>query len=37
MPEISGLEAGEKLSQANYYLPTVFISGYADVPTAFAR
>jgi FixJ family two-component response regulator len=34
LPEISGLEAGERLSEANYYLPTVFISGYADVPTS---
>ncbi len=34
MPEVSGLEAGEKLSQANYRLPTVFISGYADVPSS---
>jgi len=34
MPEVSGLEAGEKLSQANYRLPMVFISGYADVPSS---
>jgi len=34
LPEISGLEASEKLSQANYYLPTVFITGHADVPTS---
>jgi FixJ family two-component response regulator len=32
LPEISGLEAQEKLSQANYHLPTVFITGHADVP-----
>ena len=34
LPEISGLEASQRLSDANYYLPTVFISGYADVPTS---
>jgi len=34
LPEVSGLEAGAKLSQANYRLPIVFISGYADVSTS---
>jgi len=34
LPEISGLDASAKLSHANYYLPTVFITGYADVPTS---
>jgi FixJ family two-component response regulator len=34
LPDISGLEASQKLSDANYNLPTVFISGYADVPTS---
>ena len=34
LPEMSGLEAIQKLSDANYNLPTVFISGYADVPTS---
>jgi FixJ family two-component response regulator len=31
LPEVSGLDAREKLSRANYHLPTVFISGHADV------
>jgi len=31
LPEMSGLEATQKLSEAGYYLPTVFISGYDDV------
>ena len=34
LPEMSGLEATQKLSAAGYSLPTVFISGYADVPTS---
>ena len=34
LPEMSGLEATQKLSEAGYHLPTVFISGYADVPTS---
>ena len=34
LPEVSGLEATQKLSDANYNQPRVFISGYADVPTS---
>jgi FixJ family two-component response regulator len=34
LPEMSGLEATRKLSDEAYNLPTVFISGYADVPTS---
>ncbi len=34
LPEVSGLEADAKLSQANYRLPIVFITGYADVSTS---
>ena len=34
LPEVSGLEASQKLSDANYNQPTVFISGYADVHTS---
>src|SRR5690349_16646098 len=34
LPEMSGLEGTEKLSEAGYDLPTLFISGYADVPTS---
>ena len=34
LPEMSGLEATQKLSDANYNQPTVFMSGYADVATS---
>ncbi len=34
LTEMSGLEVRQKLSDAKYYLPTVFISGYADIPTS---
>jgi FixJ family two-component response regulator len=34
LAEVSGLEASQKLSDANYNQPTVFISGYADVSTS---
>ena len=34
LPEMSGLEATQTLSEAGYSLPTVFISGYADIPTS---
>ena len=34
LPEMSGLDASQKLSDAKYNLPTVFVSGYADIPTS---
>jgi len=34
LPEMSGLEASRKLADENYNLPTVFLSGYADVRTS---
>ena len=34
MPGLSGLELQEKLAEADYSLPIVFISGHADVPEA---
>jgi FixJ family two-component response regulator len=34
LPGISGLDAVADLAQARYYLPKVFITGHADVPTS---
>jgi FixJ family two-component response regulator len=34
LPGISGLDADADLAQARYYLPKVFITGRADVPTS---
>ena len=34
LPGISGLDADADLAQAKYYLPKVFITGHADVPTS---
>ena len=34
MPEMTGPELQERLGQADYRMPIIFISGHADVPTA---
>jgi FixJ family two-component response regulator len=34
MPEMSGLEVQEKLSEINEHIPIIFISGHGDIPMA---
>ena len=34
MPQLNGLELQEKLSQAEYALPIIFITGHGDVPVS---
>jgi RNA polymerase sigma factor (sigma-70 family) len=34
MPEMSGLEVQERLAEADYSIPIIFVTGHADVPMA---